>query len=81
MVDKIQKALDKLSAKERAAVKDILEKIEKKNFDGLDLKKLKGRDDVYRVRKGDIRIIYRMGENKEIFVLEIGRRNDNTYNF
>jgi mRNA-degrading endonuclease RelE of RelBE toxin-antitoxin system len=81
MVDKIQKALDKLSVKERAAVKDILEKIENKNFDGLDLKKLKGRDDVYRVRKGGVRLIYRMGENKEIFVLEIGRRNDNTYNF
>jgi len=81
MVDKIQKALDKLSVKERAVVKDILENIEEKNFDGLDLKKLKGRDDVYRVRKGDIRIIYRLGENKEIFVLEIGRRNDNTYNF
>ncbi len=80
MVDKIRKVLKKLTKKEREAVRDILEKINKNNFKGLDLKKLKGRDDIFRVRKGKIRIIFRK-VNKSIFVLSIEKRSDKIYRF
>jgi mRNA-degrading endonuclease RelE of RelBE toxin-antitoxin system len=78
-MDRIKKALNKLSAEEREKVEEILDKLISKQLAGLNLKKLKGRDDVYRVRSGQIRIIYRQLGDK-IFVLAIERRNDNTYN-
>ena len=78
MVDKITKTLGKFSASEKELVKKILLKIKSKKFEGLDLKKLKGRDDIYRVRKGKIRIIYRL-EKEEISLLTIEKRNDRTY--
>jgi mRNA-degrading endonuclease RelE of RelBE toxin-antitoxin system len=79
-MDKIKKALAKLSAPERAKVEEILGKLISRQIAGLDLKKLKGRDDVYRARSGKIRVIYRQFGDK-FFVLAIERRNDNTYNF
>jgi mRNA-degrading endonuclease RelE of RelBE toxin-antitoxin system len=81
MADKIRKALDRLSPKERKAIDDLLVKIKNGQFDGLDWKKLKGRDGIYRVWKGEMRIIYRLNASGGVVVLEIGRRNDITYNF
>jgi mRNA-degrading endonuclease RelE of RelBE toxin-antitoxin system len=77
-MDKIQKALARLLDKEKKQVKIILEKLSFGKIDGLDVKKLKGREDIYRVRKGKIRIIYRQNE-KNINILAIERRSDNTY--
>jgi mRNA-degrading endonuclease RelE of RelBE toxin-antitoxin system len=77
-MDKIQKALAKLLDKERRHVKSILEKISFGKNEGLDMKKLKGREDIYRMRKGKIRIIYCQKE-KNIYILAIERRSDNTY--
>lgn len=79
-MDKIAKALKKLAAGEKEIIKIILVKINARDFNGLDIKKLKGRQDIYRVRKGKIRVIYKIDENKKIFILIIERRNDNTYN-
>ncbi|MDO8499329.1 MAG: hypothetical protein Q7S66_01565 [bacterium] len=78
MVDKIQKALNKFSLKEKQTVKNLLLMIKEKNLVGLDIKKLKGREDIYRVRKGKIRIIYRMNDD-EIYLLAIEKKNENTY--
>ena len=77
-MDKIGKALKRLHPKERDSVKEILRKLEKEDFSGLDIKKLKARDDIFRVRKGDIRIVYRK-TNKGIFILAIERRSEKTY--
>lgn len=79
-MDKIEKALKKLSAKEQAQIKQILSRLNSGKLDGLDVKKLKGRDDIFRARKGDLRIIYRF-ENRNIFILSIDRRNEGTYKF
>ena len=46
-MDKIEKALNKLSPKERQKIKEILLQVDRGNFKGLDLKKLKGRDDIF----------------------------------
>lgn len=77
-MDKIEKILNKLSPKERKRVKDILLKIDSNDFQNLDIKKLKTRDDIFRIRKGDIRIILCKKENS-INVLSIERRGSKTY--
>lgn len=77
-MDKISKVLVRFSKKERERVREILEKLKKTNFKGLDVKKLKGREDIFRVRKGDIRILYRQA-SAEIFVLAIERKSEKTY--
>ncbi|MEK7488018.1 MAG: type II toxin-antitoxin system RelE/ParE family toxin [Patescibacteria group bacterium] len=77
-MDKIEKELSRLSAKERARVREILEKLLRKDMRGVEVKKLKARKDIFRVRKGNIRIIYR-DNNGATSILAIERRNDNTY--
>lgn len=81
MVDKISKVLNKLSDKEKKQIKLILQDLSIGRYENYDLKKLKGRNDIYRVRKGKIRIIYRVDDNKQIYLLAIERRSDTTYNF
>ncbi|MFH1423400.1 MAG: type II toxin-antitoxin system RelE/ParE family toxin [Candidatus Nealsonbacteria bacterium] len=80
-MDKIEKTLKRLTPKEREIIKGILVKIKNQQFNNLDLKKLKGRNDIFRARKGNVRIIYRIDKTGNIFVLSIERRNDTTYNF
>ena len=79
-MDKITKALKKLAAGEKEIVKEILAKIDCLDFNGLDIKKLKDRQDIYRIRKGKIRIIYHVKDDNKITILTLERRNDNTYN-
>ena len=78
MPDRIDKFLRKLTAREREVVKNVLGQLLNWQTQNLDIRKLRGRDDIFRVRKGNIRIIYRVNE-KEIVVLIIERRSDNTY--
>ncbi|MDE2102531.1 MAG: type II toxin-antitoxin system RelE/ParE family toxin [Patescibacteria group bacterium] len=77
-MDKIEKELKKLSDRERDLIRDILSKLASGRLTGLDLKKLKGKEDIFRIRKGSIRIIYRVVD-EEIFVLAIERRKESTY--
>ena len=79
-MDKIQKALNKLASYEKNTVKLVLEKIQRQDFSGLDIKKLKGRDDIFRIRKGSLRIIYQL-DKKSILILAIERRSETTYKF
>ena len=83
MVDKIQKALNKLSNKEKRQLKPILRDIEENRLTDTryNIKKLAGRNDIYRIRKGQLRIIYRRDESGETYLLAIERRSDTTYNF
>lgn len=80
-MDKIAKALEKFNTDERNKIKAILLKINSGVFTGLDIKKLKGHDNIFRVRKGKIRIIYRINQNNNIYILTVERRSDKTYNF
>jgi mRNA-degrading endonuclease RelE of RelBE toxin-antitoxin system len=77
-MDKIEKELSKLSPKEKENLKFILNKIKSGNFSGLDVKKLKGSNNLFRVRKGSMRIIYLKNE-KDIILLKLERKNDHTY--
>ncbi|MCK6462673.1 MAG: hypothetical protein L6Q29_02530 [Candidatus Pacebacteria bacterium] len=78
-MDKISKFLNRLSKKEYSTIKDVLEKIKKGEMADLDIKKLKGNDGIYRIRKGDLRVIYRINEAGKVVIMDICRRNDNTY--
>jgi mRNA-degrading endonuclease RelE of RelBE toxin-antitoxin system len=78
MADKIQKALAKLSAKERKLVEQLVIAIVSDNLHGLDVKHLKGTSNIFRVRKGNLRIIY-SNTNKNIQIIQISHRNEKTY--
>lgn len=78
-MDKLAKALRKLSAGERAAVRKILGQVVAQQVDNLDVKKLKGHRDIFRVRKGHLRIIYRIAPDGNTYILAIERRSESTY--
>jgi len=80
-MDKIEKALNKLSDRERESIKTILQQLLAKSFHNFDIKKLKGRNDIFRLRKGRIRIIYRVDNKDDVYILSIERKSDTTYNF
>jgi len=77
-MDKIEKALNKLGPKGKQKLKNILLQIERDDFRNLDLKKLKGRKDIFRIRKGDIRIIIYKTDDS-IRILSIEHRSSKTY--
>ncbi|MFA5134159.1 MAG: hypothetical protein WC459_05155 [Patescibacteria group bacterium] len=78
MTDKIAKALSRFFQKEKEFVKNLLLKIYKRDVAGLNLKKLKGRNDIYRIRKRKIRIVYKIDE-KQIYLLAIERRCEHSF--
>ena len=69
----------RLQEKERKNVAEVLRKLNAGNFVNLDIKRLKGRKDIFRVRRRDVRIIYRIDENRKLFILKIERRSEKTY--
>lgn len=77
-MDKIKKSLTRLKLGERRILKRILVKINSGDLGDLDLKKLKGRKDVFRIRKGKIRVIFYKKDNS-IKILSVERRSDKTY--
>jgi mRNA-degrading endonuclease RelE of RelBE toxin-antitoxin system len=77
-MDKILKALRKFSRKERNIINEILEALKNKKTEGFNIKKLKNRDDIFRIRKGKLRILYQKKDDKIILIM-IDRRNEGTY--
>ncbi len=77
-MDKIDKFLNKLNKQESLKVLNAIAGILSGKTASYNLKKLRGYSDVYRVRVGTIRIIYKQLET-DIEVLDIGRRNEKTY--
>ncbi len=78
MPDKIEQALRRLSSKERSRLKEILLAMKAGTFKGLDVVKLKGHRDIYRVRKGDMRLIFSRTESNTT-ILSVERRSEKTY--
>ena len=75
---KLKKLLSKFSGKERETIASLIESVVSLNWRNLDVKKLKGHQNIFRARKGDIRIIFTK-EKKDIFILSIDRRGESTY--
>ena len=59
-------------------VKLLLLRIKLDDLVGLDIKRLKGHTDLFRVRKGRLRIVYRDKSN-QFLIVRIDRINDKTY--
>ncbi len=74
----LKKLLSKFSKEERKVLERLIEEVVSLRWRGLDIKKLKGYQDVFRVRKGDLRIIFTRSK-KDIFILAIDRRRESTY--
>ena len=77
-MDSIEKTLKKLTAKQRRELSDLLNQIQMGQLENLDVKKLVGKEYVYRVRKGDLRIIFERQKDK-IHILALERRSTTTY--
>ena len=77
-MDKLDKTLQRLSDKEKLIVKKIIKALQEERFDRLDIKKLKGYNGIFRVRRRKIRIVYKF-ENKDLIIIKIDRRRENTY--
>ena len=77
-MDKVVKFLKRLSPDERVLLENVLIQIKKGNLSGLDVRKLKGIGNLFRVRRGSIRIILK--RDKETYmIIFIGRRGKGTY--
>lgn len=79
MPDKIEKFRRKLDVKRRAVLDEVLARLDRGDFFGLDIKKLDGAENRYRIRKGDIRVKFSLNENKKVVEVEVEWRNDTTY--
>lgn len=77
-MDKIQKFLLKLSEAERTLLAETIRSIQEGKTKELNTKKLVGYEDIYRVRIGQIRIIYKK-DTPDIQILETSFRNEKTY--
>ena len=79
MVDHIEKYLRKLRDKESIMCEKIILDIYADQIDPYDVKKLSGYKDLYRIRKGKIRIIFRKDNRFGNAILKVSDRNENTY--
>lgn len=74
-MDKIKKFLLKLTKKERALIKAILGNVLTLKLQNYDVKPLKGYKGFYRLRKGDVRIVFAK-ENKMGIIIDIDYRKN-----
>ncbi len=77
-MDKINKFLRKCTQKERERLLHILSLLEKREFSGLQIKKLRGTF-YYRLRHGRLRVIFWYNENNDFEVEKIEYRKESTY--
>lgn len=79
-MNKIDKFLKKLFPDERQEAQILVARLIAHEWDGLNIKKLQGHDNLWRCRHGKLRIIFEHPQNR-VIIVHIGRRNDTTYNF
>ncbi len=77
-MQKIEKFLSKLSPLQRQIAQDLVNKIIKQDLRGLDIKRLKGQHNIFRARKGNLRIIYCLEKGMATLIL-IGNRSEKIY--
>lgn len=77
-MDDIGKFLAKLTNEERDRVLSITSRLLKADTEGLDIKKLRGHGNVFRVRLGRVRIIYSVDASK-VRIIRTAFRSEDTY--
>ncbi len=78
-MDKIRKFLRKLSPDKQDEIDKILAQIEAGETGELKIKKLTGFVNLYRIRKGRVRVIFRIDEGGIGRVISVGFKDDNSY--
>ena len=78
-MEKWRKQLGKIPSNYEERMDTVIALIFARNFSGLDWKKLRGYENLFRVRVGIYRIIYR-DDGKEIAIISISPKGDSTYN-
>lgn len=76
-MNKIEKFLQKLNKKEFKKTQEIISLIEEGKLTNLKVKKLKGFNNLYRVKFQKFRIIFDNSNNE---IIKVTNRDDNTYN-
>ena len=80
MVDKAVKFFKRLNKKEAERVSEVLNSVRSNCLDDLDVKKMRGHSNLYRVRVGTIRVVFAKqpvtNKHKVVFV---GRRGSSEY--
>jgi len=79
MVDRMKKNLAKFIKKERKRILDLKRQILSGDLSGLDVKRLKGGREAYRIRKGNFRIIFAKKSDGSIIFIAMERRSESTY--
>lgn len=74
----VEKFLKKLNLRDRSRLENAILNIISGRLLGLNVKKLKGVENIFRVRIGKVRIVYEKIDGTCIIV-EVGWRDDNTY--
>jgi len=74
----LRKLLGRFGREERVILEALIEKIISLDWRSLDIKKLQGYADIFRLRKGKIRIIF-YKRKLGISIINIERRNEKTY--
>ena len=77
-MDKVKKAVAKLPKEYKSKFDWLMLKLWARDFSGLDMIKLKGQNDLFRVKKSRLRVIFRLTKNN-IEVLQVDLRNEKTY--
>lgn len=78
-MQKINKFLNSLNEKERESLEVLISHLCKNDIAGLNVKKLKGIENLFRIRKGDFRIMFSYAADDSVVIEFVGRRNDTTY--
>ena len=74
---KALKELKNIPESDRKVIKDRISKLAYFPFAHLDVKKLKGNQNVYRLRSGNYRIIFEYFKDERVIkILKIGKRSD-----
>lgn len=79
MADKIAKLLAGLSPKQLSLLRPVIAKIVANNLEGLDVTALKGHRGMYRVRVGNLRVVFTRLPDQPPMIILIAKRNEKTY--
>ena len=79
MVDRMTKNLQKFPKDDRDKILTLMRRVQAGDLSGLDIKKLKDREDAFRVRKGKFRVIFRKTDQGPNIIIAVELRSESTY--
>jgi mRNA-degrading endonuclease RelE of RelBE toxin-antitoxin system len=78
-MDDVKKSIRKLQRADRVKADYAIEQIRSGNFAGLNIIKMTGGKYTYRVRAGNVRIIYILKPGQDPQIIWVGYRSEKTY--